>query len=87
MTLQLLLRDSLLQKSVNVVVANFTAETNFQPSYLRVWECSWTVNLAVKGELTKFKVDTGAEATAITESALTQLGKLLLHQAIKTLCG
>jgi len=50
-------------------------------------ESSWTVNIAVNGELITFKVDTGAEVTAITESALTQLGKLQLHPATKSLFG
>ena len=35
----------------------------------------------------KFKVDTGAEVTAVTKLALTQLGNVQLHPATKTLCG
>ena len=33
----------------------------------------------------KFKVDTGAEVTALNELALTQLGKVQLHPETKTL--
>ena len=35
----------------------------------------------------KFKVDTGAEVTAVTKLALTQLGNVKLHPATKILCG
>ena len=34
-----------------------------------------------------FKIDKGAEVTAVTELALTQLGNVSLHPATKTLCG
>ena len=50
-------------------------------------ETSWTTNIRVNGETMKFKVDTGAEVTAVTKLALTQLGNVQLHPAAKTLCG
>ena len=50
-------------------------------------ETSWTANIRVNGETMKFKVDTGAEVTAVTKLALTQLGIVQLHPATKTLCG
>jgi len=50
-------------------------------------EPSWTANIRVNGETMKFKVDTGAEVTAVTKLALTQLGNVQLHPAAKTLCG
>lgn len=46
-------------------------------------ESSWSINTTVNSKQIKFKVDTGAEVTALTESALTQLGKLSLHPATK----
>ena len=50
-------------------------------------ETSWTADISVNGESMKFKVDTGAEVTAVTELALTQLDNVQLHPATKTLCG
>ena len=50
-------------------------------------EISWIADISVNGESMKFKVDTGAEVTAVTELALTQLGNVQLHPATKTLCG
>ena len=50
-------------------------------------DTSWTANINVNGEMMKFKVDTGAEITAVTKLALTQLGKVQLHPTTKTLCG
>ena len=50
-------------------------------------ETSWTADISVNGETMKFKVDTGAEVTAVTELALTQLGNVQLHPATKTLSG
>ena len=50
-------------------------------------EPSWTANIRVNGETMKFKVDTGAEVTAVTKLALTQLGNVQLHPAAKTPCG
>ena len=41
----------------------------------------------MNGETMKFKVDIGAEVTAITELALTQLGNVQLYPATKILCG
>ncbi len=35
----------------------------------------------------KFKVDTGAEVTALTEEALSQLGAIQLKSPSKVLCG
>ena len=50
-------------------------------------ETCWTASIRVNGETMKFKVDTGAEVTAVTKLALTQLGNVKLHPATKTLCG
>ena len=36
----------------------------------------WTEDIKVNGELMKFKVDTGAEVTAVTKLALKQLGNV-----------
>ena len=50
-------------------------------------ETSWMADISVNGESMKFKVDTGAEVTAVTELALKQLGNVQLYPATKTLCG
>ena len=50
-------------------------------------ETSWLSTVAVNSEPMKFKVDTGAEVTALTEEALSQLGTIQLKLPSKVLCG
>ena len=50
-------------------------------------ETSWFTTVAVNSEPMKFKVDTGAEVTALTEEALIQLGTIQLKSPSKVLCG
>ena len=50
-------------------------------------ETSWLTTVAVNSEPIKFKVDTGAEVTAPTEEALSQLGAIQLKSPSKVLCG
>ena len=50
-------------------------------------ETSWFTTVAVNSEPMKFKVDTGAEVTALTEEALSQLGTIQLKSPSKVLCG
>ena len=50
-------------------------------------ETSWLTTVTVNSELMKFKVDTGAEVTALTEEALSQLGGIQLKSPSKVLCG
>ena len=50
-------------------------------------ETSWQTMVSVNHELMLFKVDTGAEVTALTEEALNQLGHPQLRTPSKVLCG
>ena len=50
-------------------------------------ETSWLTTVAVNSEPMKFKVDTGAEVTALTEEGLSQLGTIQLKSPSKVLCG
>ena len=50
-------------------------------------ETSWLTTVAVNSELMKFKVDTGAEVTALTEDPLSQLGTIQLKSPSKVPCG
>ena len=47
----------------------------------------WIVNIEINGQHMTFKLDTGAEVTAITESTLAKLGKVKLSPVTKSLCG
>ena len=48
-------------------------------------QTSWTVDIAVNGVLLTFKVDTGAEVTAISEQAYRALRRIKLEKSSKTL--
>ena len=49
---------------------------------------TWTVDVVSHGKLLRFKIDTGAEVTAISESTYESLGKTqLLRKCAKTLYG
>ncbi|KAL5506839.1 hypothetical protein EMCRGX_G008586 [Ephydatia muelleri] len=49
---------------------------------------TWTVDVASHGKLLRFKIDTGAEVTAISETTYESLGKTqLLRKCAKTLYG
>ena len=50
-------------------------------------DASWSANITVNGETMKFKVDTGAEVTAVTKLALTHLGNIQLHPAMRHFVG
>ena len=47
----------------------------------------WTVNIEINGNPMIFKLDTGAEVTAITESTLAKLGNVKLSPVTKSLRG
>ena len=47
----------------------------------------WTVNIEINGQHKTFKLDTGAEVTAIAESTLAKLGNVKLTPVTKYLCG
>ena len=50
-------------------------------------DSSWNATIQINGQSVVFKLDTGAEVTAITESTLTKLGNVQLRPAVKSLCG
>ena len=47
----------------------------------------WIVDLVVQGHTISFKLDTGAEVTAITEKSYQSLGKPQLSKPSRVLCG
>lgn len=48
---------------------------------------SWTTQVTVNQVVLNFKLDTGAEVTAISEQAFKSLGSPELQQPVKKLCG
>ena len=50
-------------------------------------QTSWTVDIAVNEVFLTFKVDTGAEVTAISEQAYRTLGRIRMEKTSKTLFG
>jgi len=47
----------------------------------------WTASIFVNGSAISFKLDTGAEVTAITEQTLESLGSPNLRRPNRKLCG
>ena len=66
-----------------------TEETHLDSAFLGpLGQTSWTVDIAVNGVFLTFKVDTGAEVTAISEQAYRTLGTICkLEKTSKTLFG
>ena len=50
-------------------------------------ERSWTVDLDLNGKKIQFKLDTGAEVTAISEESLGKLKNISLRKPVKLLYG
>ena len=50
-------------------------------------DCSGNATMQINGQSVVFKLDTGAEVTAITEPTLTKLGNAQVLSAAKSLCG
>ena len=48
---------------------------------------TWNVTIDINGQPVMFKLDTGAEVTAVTQETLTKLGDVVLKPATKSLCG
>lgn len=48
---------------------------------------SWRAKVKVNGQEMSFKLDTGAEVTAISEKVFASLGKIQLREPEKVLCG
>ena len=61
-----------------VFLGTLTADTN---------QHSWVVDLQVKGHTISFKLDTGAEVTAITEDSYKAIGRPKLTDPFRILCG
>ena len=64
-------------------------ETHLDSAFLGpIGQTSWTVDIVVNGVFLTFKVDTGAEVTAISEQAYRTLGTICkLEKTSKTLFG
>ena len=62
-------------------------ETSFLSAIGSVNESSWNITIMINGQPIIFKLDTGAEVTAITESTLAKLDNVQLSPANKSLCG
>ena len=50
-------------------------------------DSSWTAEIKVNQSVMTFKLDTGAEVTALSEAALACLGEVKIHKPEKILCG
>ena len=47
----------------------------------------WNVTIDINGQPVMFKLDTGAEVTAVTQETMTRVGNVVLKPATKSLCG
>ena len=77
-------------KTVNEITEQMEAE-DLDVSYLSTIgtdnDSSWNATIQINGQSVVFKLESGAEVTAITESTLTKLGNVQLSPAAKSLCG
>jgi len=48
---------------------------------------TWNATIDINCQPVMFKLDTGAEVTAVTQETLTKLGNVELKPATKSLCG
>ena len=48
---------------------------------------TWSATIDINGQPVMFKLDTGAEVTAVTQETLTKLSNVVLKPATKSLCG
>ena len=51
-------------------------------SQLAEAKCSWTIDFQIEGQRLTFKLDTGAEVTAITEKSLKMMGSEPLSKSL-----
>lgn len=70
--------DNLLAEDLNVTYLSATMSENYS---------CWTVNIEINDKPVIFKLDTGVEVTAITETTLAKLGYVKLIPVTKPLCG
>ena len=66
-------------------------DTHLETAYLNTVDTedstAWRAEIKVNDRPMSFKLDTGAEVTAISEGALSHLGQIQLHKPEKVLCG
>jgi hypothetical protein len=79
-------------RSKSKTVATILEDVNEDGLYLNTIEnnstdTAWNVEISVQGVSTTFKLDTGAEVTAISPSSLAEIGALPLKEPSRTLHG
>ena len=73
--------------SKTVAASTNSMESAFLGSVSTDNETSWTTTLRVTGKRIQFKLDTGAEVTAISENTYRTLGRIKLQQPTRSLLG
>ena len=73
--------------SKTVAASTNSMESAFLGSVSTDNETSWTTTLRVTGKRIQFKLDTGAEVTAISENTYRTLGRIKLQQPSRSLLG
>ena len=83
--------DSVSRKQLATHLAPRENCRSMQPSYIGTLgtgkQAVWTVDVTVKDKLVRFKVDTGAEVTAISEETYCSLGKTPLGKSTRVIYG
>ena len=74
-------------KTVAATTNELSLDTAFVGTVSSKQQLSWTTTLLVKGKEVTFKIDTGAEVTAISEDTFRQLGGVRLQRPSKVLYG
>ena len=70
-----------------LVNSELSLDTAFVGSVSSKQQSSWTTTLQVRGKKIRFKIDTGAEVTAISEETFRQLGGASLQRPRNVLYG
>ena len=83
------LSESKFSKTVQPLLVNseLSLDTAFVGSVNSKQQSSWTTTLQVRGRVIRFKIDTGAEVTGISEETFRQLGGASLQRPCKVLYG
>ena len=74
-------------KTVAATTNELSLDTAFVGTVRSKQQFSWTTTLLVKGKKVSFKLDTGAEVTAISEETFLQIGGAKLQKPTKILYG
>lgn len=64
-----------------------TLETTYLDAVGSQQETVWRTDIHINGKSLSFKLDTGAEVTAVSGEAIKQLGQVSLQKPKKILCG